>query len=105
MLHILCASRSHLYIYISMNNYYLSLFLLLNSTLFNPRPTHVIIHACIYMYIIYMHIFRYICDFGMSLYLPEDQSKGIGSTFGPVCWMAPEALLTGEFSVSTDIYM
>ena len=47
----------------------------------------------------------YICDFGMSLYLPEGKGYGHVSPFGPVAWMAPEAIKTGEFSFKTDIYM
>ena len=46
-----------------------------------------------------------ICDFGMSLYLPEGKDKDHVQPFGPVPWMAPESLQTGEFSVQTDIYM
>ena len=47
-----------------------------------------------------------ICDFGLAAYVPPEQNNtGTGWKFGPIPWMAPEALREGIFSEQTDVYM
>ena len=50
-----------------------------------------------------------ICDFGLSLQLPEGQDEAVSPDFRtehiPVLISAPEALSKGKFSRKTDSYM
>jgi serine/threonine protein kinase len=46
-----------------------------------------------------------ISDFGMSRVLQEDIEFRTKSSFGPVCWMAPESIRSQVYSKQSDVWM
>lgn len=53
------------------------------------------------------HLRAYVCDFGLSKFLPKDQLVGVGEVgeMIPLRWMAPEAIFHRHYNQATDIYM